>query len=135
MYPGLIKFTHHASQAVCKVLPGRLGLIEARYFGVIDRPAWVSLRAQQIKVCGSASALVARLDLSLMVVGESLPTDGIDGYTPPAALVVAPECYDACVAYARELSALYGSTRVVFLTAQSERAYRWAEAMAERPRH
>lgn len=135
MLQGFKKFTHHAAQATCRPLAGPVGLVESRYSGVIDCPAWISLRAQQMGTCRSASAWVGRLDLSILVVGDVMPTDGIYCYTPPAALVVRPEHYDACVSYAREMSALYGATRLVFLASQAARAYRWAEVMAERPRH
>lgn len=130
----MTKIRHQSALANFRLIQ-RCGIAESIFYGVVDRPAWSAIRAQLLRRGAAADASVTRMDLSLMVVGGDLPAEGVNARMRPGALIVLPEYYDAAVVYAREMSALYGATRVIFLPSQIDRAYRWAETMAERPRH
>lgn len=120
-------FRYHSARAQCQRL-GQFGQMQASYYGPLCERAFEHLAPQVLDATKDASALMVRMDASLMMMGR-LPVPPIDGYKlapPPACVIVRADQYAVWSDYAISLSA-HGVRRVVFLDSQMDLALLWLE--------
>lgn len=118
-------FRHHSAQARCSKINAS-GLVRVDYFGSVTAGAYDALVAQVLRASAGASAIMARMDGSLTLMGDPLDVQSgvYSSGVPPACIVVRPDQLDFWQDYATALACI-DVRCIIFLDSQLDLARHW----------
>ena len=105
----------------------RTGMLETSYGGVLTSAAFDVLRGDVLRETARASAVVIRMDKSLIAMADmpDVPRGTYHVRAVTGAVIVRADQYAMWSAYARRLAQI-GVMRAVFLDSQGALPYEWA---------
>lgn len=128
-------FRSHATEVRVSSIGG--GVWQILMLGPITRVSLNALRPSVLKACSGADALVLRMDQGIlaMPIGDVIPAQTYDMYSPPGAIVCRADADEMALwnDYAEQVSAS-GATRSVFSSERLEWALVWARHQAQKKR-